>query len=110
VVLSVIGDLDLATAPGLRHDVLAAIAEGRRRVVIDLGPTDFVDSVGLGMLVAVLKRIRVHGGEMVVACPDARLRRLFSVVDLDRIVTVASSVDEAIGPAALGAGSVLRDE
>jgi anti-sigma B factor antagonist len=110
VVLSVIGDLDLATAPGLRQDVLALISEGRRHVVVDLGPTDFVDSVGIGMLVAVLKRLRVHGGELAIACPDARLQRLFSVVDLDRIVTIAASVEAAIGPDALRAGSVPRDE
>jgi len=38
--------------------------------------------MGLGVLVAVLKRVRTHDGELVVICPEPRLRRLFELTEL----------------------------
>jgi anti-sigma B factor antagonist len=98
-VVEVIGDLDLATAPGLRQDVVGVLSAGARRLVIDLSPTDFVDSVGLGILVAVHKRVRVHDGELAIVCPDPRLRRLFVITDLDRVFRLVDTVDQAMGTA-----------
>jgi anti-sigma B factor antagonist len=96
-VVEVTGDLDLAAAPGLRRDVLALLSDGRRQIVLDLSATGFLDSVGLGTIVAVWKRIRVHGGALAVVCPDPRLQRVFRVVDLDRVLPLHASLDEATG-------------
>ena len=81
-VVGVTGDLDLGSAPQLRREVLDQLAAGARRIAVDLSSTDFVDSMGLGVLVAVLKRVRTHDGELVVICPEPRLRRLFELTEL----------------------------
>lgn len=96
-VIEVTGDLDLATAPALRQEAIAVLGEGHRRIVLDLTGTDFLDSLGLGIIVAVWKRVRVHGGELRLVCPEPRLQRVFRVVDLDQVLPLHSSVDEAIG-------------
>jgi anti-sigma B factor antagonist len=96
-VVAVDGDLDLATAPGLRQAVVALVAGGDLNVVIDLSATDFCDSVGLGMIVAASKRVRSHDGGFVVVCPDPRLRRLFSVTRLDRAISVVDDLAVALG-------------
>ena len=110
VVVEVTGDLDLAAAPALRQEVLALLQEGHRAVVIDLSPTDFLDSVGLGTLVSIWKRVRVHGGSFAVVCPEPRLQRIFRVVDLDRILPLHATVDEALGPEQGTPGSVSSRE
>jgi anti-sigma B factor antagonist len=96
VVVEVTGDLDLASAPALRQEVLALLNTGQRHIVLDLTPTDFLDSIGLGTIVAVLKRVRVLGGSLVVVCPEPRLQRVFRVVELDRILPLHESVDAAL--------------
>ena len=96
------GDLDLATGPGLRQAVVGLVADGELHVVVDLTMTDFVDSVGLGMLVAATKRVRTHDGTLVVVCPEARLRRLFAVTRLDRALTLVDTLDEALALAPEG--------
>jgi anti-sigma B factor antagonist len=101
-VVEVLGDLDLATAPGLRQQVLALLNAGERSIVLDLTPTDFLDSLGLGIVVAIWKRVLVHGGAFAVVCPEPRLRRVFGVVGLDRILPLHGSVDEALGATPTG--------
>lgn len=96
VLVEVVGDLDLATAPALRQEVLNLLNDGERKVLIDLTPTDFLDSVGLGTLVALLKRVRVHDGDLAIVCPTARLRRLFTITDLDRVFALYDTADDAI--------------
>lgn len=53
------GRLNLVSAPALRDLVARVVREdGRSQVVVDLAETDFMDSSGLGSLVAGLKTAR----------------------------------------------------
>lgn len=106
VVVTVLGDVDLSSAPALRHDVIALLSEGHRKIALDLGPTDFVDSVGLGIIVAIWKRVRVQGGTFAVVCPEPRLKRVFQVVDLDKVLPLHDTVAAVTSLEGPSAGSV----
>lgn len=81
------GELDLYTAPGLRDEVLAKVADGGRRIAIDLNGVGFIDSTGLGVLVACLKRVREQDGRLVLIAPEASpLRRLLSLTGLEQVL------------------------
>lgn len=96
VVLTVLGDLDLAGAPRLRQSVVSETAAGIRHLVLDLTAVDFIDSIGLGVVVGALRRLRAHDGELSVVCPEQRIRRVFEICDLDRIFTLHGTVDDAV--------------
>ena len=49
-------ELDVSTSPRLRDDVAALLVMGAARVAIDLEATTFIDSTGIGALMAVAKR------------------------------------------------------
>ena len=95
-VITVSGDLDVAGAPELRQEVVAAVAEGRVRLVLDMTGVEFIDSFGIGVVVGALKRVRQRDGELAVVCPEPRVRRVFELCDIDRILTLHSHVDEAL--------------
>ena len=57
-VLAVAGELDLATEPGLRERVREMNPDGPLKVALDLTGVGFVDSSGLGAIVACLKHVR----------------------------------------------------
>jgi anti-sigma B factor antagonist len=95
-VLRTEGQLDVATAPDFRQDLLEAQYGGSTRVVVDLDGVEFLDSLGLGVLVGALKRARSHDGEFVVACSRDRLLRLFEVTGLDRVLRIVAAVDEVL--------------
>jgi anti-sigma B factor antagonist len=96
-VLTVRGDLDLATAPLLRQRIVGLVADGHRNVALDLTALDFLDSVGLGMVVASLKRIRAAGGQLFVAADEPRIRSLFELTGTATAVGLVESVEDGVG-------------
>lgn len=93
-VLAVGGDLDVAAAPALRQAVMAAVSSGETRLVLDLTGVGFIDSFGIGAVVGSLKRVRQRGGELALVCPEPRVRRVFELCDLDRILTLHRRLDD----------------
>ena len=57
--------------------------------------TAFIDSSGLGAIVACLKHIRERGGELALVAPEGSgLRRLMDLTGLDRVLTLYPSLDD----------------
>ena len=95
VVLAVSGEVDLGTAPRLREQLNDLVAAGHLRVVVDLTAVEFLDSTGLGALVAGFKRLRAHDGELRLVCVPGRIRKVFELTRLDRVLPMFESVDDA---------------
>jgi anti-sigma B factor antagonist len=95
-VLSVTGELELATAPQMRQRVVGLVGEGRTHIIVDLSGVDFIDSIGLGVVVAALKRARSHGGEVIIAGAVPRVRAVFEITRLVEIIDFFADVDEAL--------------
>lgn len=98
-VLSVSGEIDMATAPGLRERLHALLADDKSNLVVDLDDVGFLDSTALGVLVGVLKRARTEGGEVRIASMQPRVRKVFEITRLDSAFDLFDSVDEAVGGA-----------
>lgn len=87
-VVSVTGDVDNATAGTLRDTLIAELDDGAQRVVVDLSDTDFLDSSGLGALVAVNKHVQRLDRALAIVCPRPQLRRLFAISRLDTVLPI----------------------
>lgn len=96
-VLSVAGELDIVGAPDLRQAVVREVADGARLLALDVSGLDFIDSFGIGAVVGALKRVRQRGGELELVCPVPRIRRVFEICDLDRILELHKSADDLSG-------------
>jgi anti-sigma B factor antagonist len=83
------GELDCYTAPQLRSALLTLAEDGVRHVTLDIGGVQFVDSTGLSVLVGAMKRLRDHGGGMVVNCPTDATRKLFEITGLMTVLDVS---------------------
>lgn len=84
------GTLEAATAAEFREE--AASVCGSAHVVFDLSEVTFIDSCGLGALIGAIRRVREHGGRVVLCSPRAPVTRLLRVVGMDRLVTVHDSL------------------
>lgn len=111
IVLAVVGELDLATGPRVRQAVIRALTTpGRRdtppRLAIDLSGVDLIDSIGLGVLIGALRRVRAVDGELVLVVPEPRVRAAFVATDLDGVFTIEDALDAVLpvgaAPAAPG--------
>jgi anti-sigma B factor antagonist len=95
-VVTVHGEIDVATSPTLRERLIDLVNDGATRLVLDLETVDFLDSTGLGTIVSLLKRVRTQGGDLRLVCTEARIRRLFEITGLDKAVPLHASLDDAI--------------
>ena len=66
-VVTVAGEIDIATAARLRER-LFELAAGGRPLVADLDQVRFIDSAGLAALVGAANRAAAHGGSLHVVC------------------------------------------
>jgi anti-sigma B factor antagonist len=96
-VVSVAGELDIYTAPRLDEALNQPEVEAAGRVVVDLTGTEFMDSTGLSVLVAAMKRLTKAGREFALVCaPSQRdLRRVMEITGLLGVFTIHGSREEA---------------
>ena len=87
-IVAVRGEVDVYTSPQLRERLDASIDAGKRRVVLDLSGTDFIDSTGIGVIVGALKRLRGEGGELIVRSPNRAAARAFEVTGLTKVLQI----------------------
>jgi len=90
------GDLDLAVADQLKGRLTELIAEGWTWVVLDLGAVGYVDSSGLGALVASMKRARGTGGDIKLCALQPDVRSIFEMTRLVKVVEVHRTRQEAV--------------
>lgn len=98
-VLAVGGEVDVATAPRLREQLIALVNQGSHRIVVDLTAVDFLDSTGLGVLVGALKRVRTHDGDLALVCDEPRILKVFEITGLTKVFAMYADVDQAVAAA-----------
>jgi len=84
------GELDIAGVPGLRSALLDLTGPPAttKRVVLDLADLDFVDSTGLGVILAAATKLRDQGSELTVRNVRPRPRRVLDLTGAARVLTI----------------------
>lgn len=90
------GRLDVAGAPALKTAIADAVKNGPSRLVIDMEGVSFVDSSGLGSVIAGLKMVRTSQGDLRLAAPNQQVRVVLELTTLDRVFPYYASVEEAL--------------
>jgi anti-sigma B factor antagonist len=94
-VVSVEGDLDLASAPQLKRTLVELLEKGYAQYVIDLSQLTYMDSMGLGVLVGFRKRV-VGTAQLALACLPEAQRKLLEITGLDPCFDTFDSLEEAL--------------
>lgn len=81
-VVTLAGELDLASAPELRESLLDACGSGARLVVVDLAGVSFADSAALGVLAAAALRCRTAEQQFQLVHGRGQVRRALEVIGL----------------------------
>lgn len=86
-VVSVVGEVDAASADLLRAAITDVIEAGQSRVAVDMSAVSFIDSSGLRVLIAGYKAANVAGGALTVEAPSDPVTRLLEITgQLERFV------------------------
>ena len=90
-VLTVSGELDLASAPILERQLDAVDAHGAH-LVVDLSECGFIDSTGLTVLVQAAAR---DGRSLVLLAPNPKVRRLLELTRVETLMPVFETMADA---------------
>ena len=90
VVVTLSGELDAHVAPDLR-DHLARLREGGTdEVVLDLSELHFIDSMGLGSLIAAANGFRAVDGHLRLRALTPRVARVLELTGMDSYFEIAA--------------------
>jgi anti-sigma B factor antagonist len=95
-VISVAGELDIATAPALREQLLRVFAERTPgHVVVDLTLVTFLDGATLGVLVGARRRLQHDDARMTIVALE-RVTRVIRAAGLDQAWQLVDSLEAAL--------------
>jgi anti-sigma B factor antagonist len=93
-VVAPIGDLDAATNPAFL-DALKDAARAGGKLVVDLSGVAFMSAGALGSIARTAAFLGSREGELVVVCPNERVRRLFEIAGFDEKLEIVTCMPEA---------------
>jgi anti-sigma B factor antagonist len=88
VELDLAGDLDMSATFALEPVLDRVLADGPGRLVLDLEGVGFVDSSGLGLLIATHERASGADVDMAITGAGPEIQRLFAIAGLDGVLPV----------------------
>ena len=94
--LELSGRIDASCSGQLKSAVSTMIDAQKKKILIDLKAVDFIDSSGLGMLVACLRSVTKSGGALKITSLQENPKKLFEVTRLDRVFEIFDDRDSAI--------------
>ena len=74
--------------PTFRDSMLHFLRTGYRRFILKMNALSYIDSCGLGELIAIYVSIRHLGGELRLLTPSTRVRELLSITKLDTVFEI----------------------
>jgi anti-sigma B factor antagonist len=91
----IVGEVDMATTPQLRDELIGLVDAGDQRLVLDVSGVPFLDSTGLGVLMEVHRRLRDNSGAVALVGARPALVRLLTITNLSRALPVYRTVEDA---------------
>lgn len=98
VVVSVRGELDLATVPVLSDGLesVGEVSSAPSSLVVDLSAVTFIGSAGLALLVELHNQCTERGTPLAVVATGSVVPRAIQVTALDQVFAVHATVEEAL--------------
>ena len=90
------GSLDADTVASFKKIAYELVDEGSNRFVVDMSHLDFVDSMGLGVLISLLRRVRQREGDVKVSGLSDEVKTIFEITRLHRLFDVCADADAAV--------------
>lgn len=90
------GDLDMATVDEVRRTLGGLIDRGQSRLLMDLGGVGYIDSSGMGALVAAMKQARAAGGDVRLCALQDDVRGIFDLTRLSRAMSIHLTRQDAL--------------
>ena len=95
-IVTISGEVDIASAPGLREQLLDLLRPGASRIIIDLSGVTFCDASGLAVLVGASRLADLLADVLRLAAPTPLMATVLRLTGLDSRFEIFVTVPKAI--------------
>lgn len=95
-VINLKGRLDLASGAGLKDEVKALMGNEKTLIHMNLKDVDFINSSGLGVLVSIMKEVRLQKGRLTLSNLASYVQEIFEITQLSHIFEIYTTEEEAV--------------
>lgn len=95
-VISLSGEIDIYNSKEVKDLVEAKLQEGVYNYIIDLDDVSYIDSSGIGSLIACRTSIVNRKGSLHLVNIKGSVKRVFDLTKLNKYFTISSSEEEAL--------------
>ena len=88
--------LDSTLSPDIKSEFVTLNTEGHSNIVFDLSETKYIDSSGLSSILVANRLCDNLNGKLVLAGVNEHVMKLFKISQLDSVISMMPTVDEAI--------------
>lgn len=85
------GILDNLTTQKLRQDIDDLLSSGANTILVDFQDVTFMNSSGLGALVAILKNVRAQNAQLFLCSLSEQVKMIFALTKMDRIFQICEN-------------------
>lgn len=89
------GSLDANTVSEFKKETVRLLDEGSVKFIIDGSRLDFVDSMGLGSLISLLRKAKQQNGDVMVVNLTNDVKTIFEITRLNKLFRVFENIDDA---------------
>jgi anti-sigma B factor antagonist len=107
-VISVEGSVDLANVPELQEAIQHLFEQRIYRIILDIERVSFISSAGFGIFLNARETVLRHGGDLVFAGTNKRVREIFDLLGITAFLRFAPDVGGARAQLEQGPGNDQR--
>ena len=90
------GRVDSGGSVEMDETLQAAVAQGKKKLVLDMAQVTYINSAGLRTLADVLTQSRNTGGDLRLVALNPKVERVFKIIGFDKFFDTYDSVDDAL--------------
>lgn len=79
------GELDVSTCDKVKEHLYSLLDKEVLDIKVNLENLEYIDSTGLGVLIGVLKKLKVNNKEIFILNPRNNVNKIFTITGLDKI-------------------------
>jgi len=89
------GRLDSNTSQSFEKQLLEAISDGARNVIIDFKELDYISSAGLRVILKATKTIKRQDGKLMLCAMQDYVKEVFEIAGFDSFLPIVPTLEDA---------------
>ena len=95
-VLRLEGYVDAHTFTEFEEELTRLVESGQYNLLLDLEKLTYINSTGLGLLMATFRQVRQQNGDLVIAKMSDKITNIFNLLGFSRLIHTYATEEEAM--------------